>query len=804
MQVQITDLGVAALTAGGGAPVVMSRCDFGSGVAYIPLPTDTALHGATLFTVAPSTPVAVNANVVRYSAYLDYSVGPFNFGEFGLFMANGELFALGSSDTLIAKLQQTSALTGNSVRLDVYLSMVGTNYDMWLDLADSNSDFRMATVDSVDQLLPSSSAIPNAYIVQSAEVSQTSFLAYTDRVGLWNFDAYAFSTTANQSFTVTSATNTSVTIPIADYNSTMIPAFLGDRVVQFTSSALYSICRNVVSIATTPTAATINFQTPLAIVPPAGSTFFLYKRDPLSTTNVEVAPATTTSLGVVKIGSGLDVVLSPDPDAGLISVDRDTVDGGLVFSVNGEQGDVELEASDIPGSVLTVNGQSPDGAGNVTVTTPPPTLPIATLTTAGVVKASATVTVAADGTMGLGFTPVTSVNGQGGAITITGLIKPTALTNAQDLNTVTTSGLYYAPSDALAQSLVNGPGPSADRASGTLEAIPQTAAGSGGDVVQRWTQANKSFQRKLTGASWSGWVDNSATALPAATTSTLGAVIIGTGLTVDLAGVARTQIQSVNGHNGIIGPDGNPETPNIILSPQDVGAIPEYLIGAQGGVAGPLNEDPVDPPPDLQVSDYIYGRMPMDQLPLGAYVYVANWNAATNSATYTDAVTGFVHTLTLLANGEMTDSWSDGVDTFTITVPADGKILRVTTAGSTSLDGNSVWVVGDQVVAVGAQWRRWPASIAPDITPTINTASLTTGALVNGVFYNYTGPTVSLAMTTGMTVQEFTIYTTTNPVTFTGAAVATASGGLIIPGGAVASVKKLPTGNYLIFGDTAT
>jgi len=88
--------------------------------------------------------------------------------------------------------------------------------------------------------------------------------------------------------------------------------------------------------------------------------------------------------------------------------------------------------------------------------------------------------------------------------------------------------------------------------------------------------------------------------------------------------------------------------------------------------------------------------------------------------------------------------------------------------------------------------------------PTVNTASLTVGALLNGTFYNYTGPNVSLNMTTGMAVQEFTIYTTTNAVTFTGAAVASASGGLIIPGGAVASVKKLPNGTYLVFGDTAT
>lgn len=798
MQVQITNLGVAALTAGGGAPVQLTNCVFGSDYGYIPALTDTNIHGTNLFQVVPSGPVAVNGNTVQYSAYLDFSVGDFSWGEFGLFMQNGDLFALGTGDALIDKIKQTSLLNGNSVRLDVYLNMVGTNYEMWLDLANTNNNFRIATIQGIDYLPTSADAVPNVYIVQSSEPTQTSFQAYTDRQGLWNFDAYAYSTTAALPLTVVSATNTSVDIALGSYDVSMTPAYLGQRIIQFNSGNLYSICRNVLSIIPSGTTATINFATPLAIVPVVGSTFFYYNRDPFTTTNVSVPPATTTSLGLVQIGAGIDVTAG-----GIISVDRDTIPNGIVFSINSLQGDVVLTAADIPGTVRSVNSVLPDANGNVVIPTGY-TLPVATLTTLGGVKASATVTVAPDGTLGLGFTPVTSVNGQGGDVIIVGLINPTALSNAQDLNTVTTSGIYYATSDAIAVSLVNGPGTTGSRLSGTLEVIPLTVNGSGGDVIQRWTQANKTLQRKLTSGAWTTWTDNSSPTLPPATTTTLGAVIVSTGLMVDGSGTLRTQIQSVNGHNGITGPGGVPETPNIILTATDVAAIPLNQIGVQGGVAGPLTEDPVEPPPDQNVSNYTYGRMPLEQLPLGGYVYVANWNAATNSASYTDPVTGYVHTIVLLANGQMNDTWSDGTDPFDITVPANGKIFRVTTAGSTSLDGIATWSVGDQIIAVGDLWRRIPATIAPDVTPVINTASLTVGALQSGVFYNYTGPTVSLVMTTGMTVQEFTVYTTTNAVTFSGAVVASASGGLIIPGGAVASIKKLPTGNYLIFGDTAT
>lgn len=810
MNVQITNLGVAALTAGGGAPVQLTVCKFGSAYGYIPALTDTNIHGTELFAVAPSGPVAVNGNTVQYSAYLDYSVGDFDWGEFGFFMQNGGLFALGTGDALIAKIKQTSALTGNAIRLDVYLNMVGTNYEMWLDLANTNNNFRIATIQSIDYLPSSANAVPNVYIVQSAEPTQTSFQAYTDRQGLWNFDAYAYSTTAAHPLTVVSATNTSVSFALADYLPEMVPTYLGERIIQFNSGNLYSICRNVQSIVQGATTATINFATPLAIVPVAGSTFFYYNRDPFSTTNVSVPPATTTSLGVVKIGTGLKVNVSPQPDAGLIAVDRATIDGGIVFSVNSMQGDVLLTAADIPGTVRTVNGVAPDANGNVVVSITPGQIPIATLTTVGGVKASATVTVAPDGTMGLGFTPVTSVNGQSGNVSVVGLINPTAIANGTDLNTLTIAGLYYATTDAIAISVANGPiPPSGTRLSATLEVIPFSVSGSGGDVTQRWTQHGYMAERRLTGVTWSTWSAVGASNIQVASKTQLGVMQVGDGLNV-IGGLVSTQIQMVNGKNDTF----------IVLTADDVRAIPADKLGVQAGAAE-LDIDPNPPvisnPPTaadnnaLALSDYLYRRLLANESEMGTWVSRASWNASTNVATYTsskpatppDPPVITTHTVTLQNGGLMTDT-TDDVPPITFQATGSGLVFVVSVAGSTVIDGIGTWNVGDLVVGVNNVWRRIPASIAPDVTPTISTASLTPGGLLSGVFYYYTGPTTSLAMTTGLTVQEFSIYTTTNAVTLTGAVVATGSGGTIIPGGCVASVKKLPTGNYLIFGDTST
>lgn len=703
MFVQITDLGVAALTAGGGAPLFLTRTDFGSGVAYTPQPTDTALHGSTLFSVAPSSPVAVNANVVRYSAFLDYSVGPFGFGEFGLFMSNGNLFALGSNDTLIQKIAQTSGIVGNSVRLDIYLSMVGDNYDMWLDLANSNSDFRLATVNSVDQLFPSSNAVPNAYIVQAAEDTQTSFFAYTDRIGLWNFDAYAFSTTGGSAFTITGATNTSIDIAIADFNASQEPDFLGDTIIQFTSSALYSICRNVVNIVTTPSTATLNFQTPFAIVPPTGSTFYLYKRDPFTTSNVVVPPATTTSLGVVEIGAGLAVAGPSDPNQGRISVDRTTVTGGLAYSVNGHQGDVELNATDLPGIVLSVNSATPDVNGNVTLTFPAGPQ-IATSSIAGIVKSSATITVAVDGTMGLGFTPVTSVNSVSGAVTIDGLINPTTLISGTDLNTIINAGLYSTLTDAISASLLNAPAPTGGALRASIEVIPLTTANSG-DSMQRWMQHGYLAERTFISNVWSAWSQVGAFSytLPIASDTTVGGVTValtGAGLALTGAGALSTLLKTVNTLSPDVGG-------NITITAASIGAIGATSIGTPGGPAGPLSIVPSIGDPN--VNAYTYSRIVENQLPLGAFDYWTTWDASANVATRADTITAAVHTYTLTTGGTMVDAFSTTAIppvAVSVTVPAYGKVFYVSTAGTTALDGITNWNAGDLAIALDTRWVR--------------------------------------------------------------------------------------------------
>jgi len=395
---QLTTAGAALLNANTG-PIVLTNCELGSAFNYIPQPSDTNIHGSLIFETTPSLPVAATANVVRYSIYLDYEVGPFDFGEVGFFTGDGTLFALGASNLLIYKLAQSVGFPGNSIRIDCYLSMVGQNYEMWLQLGESNNQFQMAVLGSPDYLPPSNKATPNAYIISGVTSSQSSFLAYTNQTGLWNFDAYAY---ANQaSAAITSFDAFSVTIPLASYVSGMNPEYLGEVILEFVTGALYSICRYVSSAVISGNFVTLGFVNPLMIYPIVGDQITVFGRQQLSTTIPNLPIATTSSLGAVQIGTSLIVT-----SQGLLNINPSSCP---VISVNGQVGNVALVASDIPGlATVATTGlySSLIGAPGTYV------LPIATTSVLGGVKASSNghITVAGDGTLDIGFSPVLKVN----------------------------------------------------------------------------------------------------------------------------------------------------------------------------------------------------------------------------------------------------------------------------------------------------------------------------------------------------------------------------------------------------------
>lgn len=692
MFIQLTTAGLSLLASG---PFVLTGAKFGDSYNYVPDPGQTDILGSEVFSSVPGPAFPINPNVVRYSLLLDRSVGDFDFGELGLFVGS-TLVAIGVNSTLIEKRKTVTGVDGNMIRVNAFLSMVGTTYEMWMNLGDTDNKYVIASADLVDYLPPVHDTATNAFIVGAPSQDMLAFFAYADRSGLWAFDQYKYSTVIGHRYTIVDASPMQVTI--AGTNHQLDPESLGARILQFTTGACYSVCRNIAQALPDLSAGTtvLQLNTALAVVPTPGDEILVYNRDPLATTTVNIPIATTQDPGIMIVGQGLDV----DVD-GLVKVDRTEVEGGLVYSiigrdVNGDpislQGDVQLNIRDIAGGVVSVNGQTPDANGNISITVGY-TLPIATSTVLGGVRVSPGSGIDIDPQTGQvsvtfpGDSSVKSVNGRapdsGGNVQIYGLIDPQVRDTAVDLNTIRDPGLYYIKEVGGSSNLPLFVVPTE---SGVLEVIPLDPDDPDGLIVQRWSQSNATAWRFVLNSSFGPWFDPSQSQQIIATDSRLGSVVVGDGLSIDPTGVLSSDILTVNTK----GPDVNG---NVQLDAPDVGAIASSEKGVPGGVAV-LDEDPDPTPPDPGQSDYVFGRIPADALALEALTFKGYWNGTTNEAVYEGL------TYTLLDGGQLLID--DGISGSQ--VPGLGSVFYTSVAGSTTVDGVGSWELGDFVVGLTDRW----------------------------------------------------------------------------------------------------
>lgn len=138
--------------------------------------------------------------------------------------------------------------------------------------------------------------------------------------------------------------------------------------------------------------------------------------------------------------------------------------------------------------------------------------------------------------------------------------------------------------------------------------------------------------------------------LPAATTTALGGVIVGTGLAVDGSGnLTNSGVLSINTRTGA-----------VTLTATDVGLPTDLLSGPSGTVA----------------SKYLPAAL------TGGLSYQGNWDASTNTPT--------------LANGGVAGG----------TALPNGSYYVVSVAGTTTIDGISTWNVGDLALVSNNLWTR--------------------------------------------------------------------------------------------------
>lgn len=111
MDFVIVDAGrTAAFNAGiSGIKIEIANFKLGSVAGYTPDPlVDTALHGTILHTGVPTGYSIINADTCEFLLEIPGNVGTFDFGEIGLYLSDGSLFAMQA----LPQLQQKIAFPG--------------------------------------------------------------------------------------------------------------------------------------------------------------------------------------------------------------------------------------------------------------------------------------------------------------------------------------------------------------------------------------------------------------------------------------------------------------------------------------------------------------------------------------------------------------------------------------------------------------------------------------------------------------------------------------------------------------------
>lgn len=115
----ITDAGLEAASIAGefGPYVKITSFKIGSGVNYTPERSQTALNGTELYSSAPTSYTVIDVNTSQIMCIMSNLVGPFMFGEVGLYLEDGTLFAICVWDTLQEKVQAVGAQFGNTWKI---------------------------------------------------------------------------------------------------------------------------------------------------------------------------------------------------------------------------------------------------------------------------------------------------------------------------------------------------------------------------------------------------------------------------------------------------------------------------------------------------------------------------------------------------------------------------------------------------------------------------------------------------------------------------------------------------------------
>lgn len=135
----ITDVGLdrAAQANEKGMSITIGKFVLGSAYGYTPLVSDTKIHGDYLYESNPVDYKYMGNKTVRITCTIPQEAGPFQWGEVGIYLDTGELFALIALPQLQSKYSSIENDLSNTLTFYCYLTLSYSNVSITLDYGDS-------------------------------------------------------------------------------------------------------------------------------------------------------------------------------------------------------------------------------------------------------------------------------------------------------------------------------------------------------------------------------------------------------------------------------------------------------------------------------------------------------------------------------------------------------------------------------------------------------------------------------------------------------------------------------------------
>jgi len=338
LQFVITNVGLQAVAnaQSGGPSVNITTFQVGTAYNYTPTASMSALQGTSLYSGITTGYSVDSLNQITYQLKMNQTVGTFNFGEVGVYLADGTLFALAAFQTLQEKVAASSSNAGNLVTLIARLLLTGIAPVIQF----TNNTYQTAILVEVavpDGIpLPNSLGSTNVYSVQGGDDVGNPILALRETTAaLWGFSTHIpYLTTTVGSVGTTTQTN------IAGVNATEYDFAANRYLVQYTSGQNVGVVRYVASIANG-----LITHSQLPYVAQAGDSVVIYRSvasianqlqtktiygiDSGSTNNYVIAPTGTTS-ATLKDGMELTFIPKETSTAGSVLNYNETGNVGIL------------------------------------------------------------------------------------------------------------------------------------------------------------------------------------------------------------------------------------------------------------------------------------------------------------------------------------------------------------------------------------------------------------------------------------------------------------------------------------------